>query len=205
MCPRTCAVQMAVRNKRSLTPFAEAVLAGRIPAAEWLGGRGEGGLEAALHCTYREVPLLHLAAGLGQVGQRAAAGNSSTGKQGSWTVGRGPMCDSLLKRPRCPWLGPVCRNVICLWCQVLLHRWDACCPCPSTQAAAVEWLVRRQSAAAPTGPPPTSFTVADTQLTPLHAAALSGDEATVAVLLDLGESECAGEPRGDTGMEGRRL
>eukprot|EP00198_Chlamydomonas_reinhardtii_P013826 XP_001703163.1 ankyrin-repeat protein [Chlamydomonas reinhardtii] len=53
-------------------------------------------------------------------------------------------------------------------------------------AAAVEWLVRRQSAAAPTGPPPTSFTVADTQLTPLHAAALSGDEATVAVLLDLG-------------------
>ncbi|KAG2427726.1 hypothetical protein HXX76_012051 [Chlamydomonas incerta] len=110
---------ISVRNKRALTPFAEAVLAGRIPAAEWLGGRGEGGLEAALECTYREVPLLHLAAGLGQ-------------------------------------------------------------------AAAVEWLVRRQSAVAPTAAPPTSSTATDTQLTPLHAAALSGDEATVAALLELG-------------------
>ncbi|KAG2452805.1 hypothetical protein HYH02_003034 [Chlamydomonas schloesseri] len=113
---------ISVRNKRSLTPFAEAVLAGRIPVAEWLGARGEGGLEGALAATYREMPLLHLAAGLGQ-------------------------------------------------------------------AAAVEWLVRRQPAAggdAPSGPPATASTATDTQLTPLHAAALSGDEATVVALLELG-------------------
>ncbi|KAG2499567.1 hypothetical protein HYH03_002512 [Edaphochlamys debaryana] len=53
-------------NKRSLTPFAEAVLAGRTAAAEWLGARAEGGLAAALAEAYRGVPLLHLAAGMGQ-------------------------------------------------------------------------------------------------------------------------------------------
>ncbi|GLI69305.1 hypothetical protein VaNZ11_013884 [Volvox africanus] len=56
----------ALPNKRSLTPFAEAVLAGRIGVAEVLGAAMDGGLEGALACTYRDVPLLHLAAGLGQ-------------------------------------------------------------------------------------------------------------------------------------------
>ncbi|PNH10312.1 Ankyrin repeat domain-containing protein 65 [Tetrabaena socialis] len=57
--------KLIVPNKRSLTPFAEAVLAGRVAAAEYLGDRAEGGLGAALSATYRAVPLLHLAAGLG--------------------------------------------------------------------------------------------------------------------------------------------
>ncbi|GIL48547.1 hypothetical protein Vafri_5033 [Volvox africanus] len=56
----------ALPNKRSLNPFAEAVLAGHIEAAEVLGAAMDGGLERALACTYRDVPLLHLAAGLGQ-------------------------------------------------------------------------------------------------------------------------------------------
>ncbi|GIL48549.1 hypothetical protein Vafri_5033 [Volvox africanus] len=58
--------QTALPNKRSLNPFAEAVLAGHIEAAEVLGAAMDGGLERALACTYRDVPLLHLAAGLGQ-------------------------------------------------------------------------------------------------------------------------------------------
>ncbi|GLC35201.1 Ankyrin repeat domain-containing protein 35 [Pleodorina starrii] len=58
--------KLGLRNKRSLTPFAEAVLSGHIAAAEYLGAAAEGGLVGALAASYREVPLLHLAAGMGQ-------------------------------------------------------------------------------------------------------------------------------------------
>ncbi|KXZ48871.1 hypothetical protein GPECTOR_25g456 [Gonium pectorale] len=120
--------KLHVPNKRSLTPFAEAVLAGRIDAAEYLAGRAEGGLAAALAVTYRSMPLLHLAAGLGR-------------------------------------------------------------------ATAVEWLLGLK------GGCELDAVATDAGLTCLHAAALSGDEETVQVLLEKGADPLSHTQQGKMPLE----